>query len=346
MASKFYEPVRSVNSMDDMALWKNSTAYYDIIGFIKTINWAVQGRKLSKKLNPSRTADNLLHIFDALNKMIDETPPPFDNWFEKMKSSSTELLKRALPLFFHPAIIEVGAYFIKSFANATRSDEGRELAFIMFLCALYKKKALVDKDNLYVGLKIFNAYLQCVRRLQLKYRMEPAGSHSISSMDDQHVPFIWGSAQLSVKEPFEPNRFLETDVIKRYKDEYYFIGYIDHNQQVESGSSAEHSSQLESLSSLDSWEVINSVLIDKYEEEFLGKFPVIQHMLFGSILELKEISSGKFNVWQDNMRNKVLLANQQAIMDQSTTIWEMILTQLRWTTISNKISKLISGRKH
>lgn len=40
-------------------------------------------------------------------------------------------------------------------------------------------------------------YLEIVRRLQLRYQMEPAGSHGAWSLDDyQFVPFIWGSAQL------------------------------------------------------------------------------------------------------------------------------------------------------
>lgn len=43
----------------------------------------------------------------------------------------------------------------------------------------------------------FHRYLEIVRRLQLRYQMEPAGSHGAWSLDDyQFVPFIWGSAQL------------------------------------------------------------------------------------------------------------------------------------------------------
>lgn len=123
--------------------------------------------------------------------MVNETPPIHDkesycNLFEKMKSTSTKLLKEALPVIFHPELIEVSAYFTESFGNATRIDYGHchELAFIMFLCALYKIKALSEEDNLYVGLKIFNAYLQVVRQLQLTYRIEPADSHGVSSMYD------------------------------------------------------------------------------------------------------------------------------------------------------------------
>ncbi|XP_031624658.1 serine/threonine-protein phosphatase 2A activator [Contarinia nasturtii] len=298
-------PVRSVKSVNDMAFWEKSTAYYDIIGFINAISQAIQGKKLSTKVDASPIADNLVQVFEVLNKLVDETPPleqpqrfgnkAYREWFEKMKIQSPDLLKRALPAEFHPALIEVAEYFTESFGNATRIDygTGHELTFIMFLCALYKIHALTESDNLHTGLKIFNEYLLFVRRLQLTYRMEPAGSHGVWSLDDyQYVPFIWGSAQLAVNAPFEPHHFLEPDVIDRYKNEYYFIGCIDYILQVKTGSFAEHSNQLWSISSVDSWVKINSGLVKKYQKELLAKFPVIQHVLFGSILEFKRIKEG------------------------------------------------------
>lgn len=229
-----------------MATWEKSTAYYDIIGFINAISQAIQGKKLSIKLDPSPIADNLVRIFEEeMHRLVDETPPLDDpqrfgnkayrDWFEKMKSQSYGLLKNALPEEFHPALIEVTTYFVESFGNPTRIDygTGHELTFIMFLCALYKIHALKESDNLHTGLKIFNSYLVFVRRLQLTYRMEPAGSHGVWSLDDyQYIPFIWGSAQLAVNSPFEPHHFTELDHIEHYKDEYYFMGCIDYINQV------------------------------------------------------------------------------------------------------------------
>lgn len=52
-------------------------------------------------------------------------------------------------------------------------------------------------DRAAVGCKVFTRYLNVVRKLQQTYRMEPAGSHGVWSLDDyQFVPFIWGSSQL------------------------------------------------------------------------------------------------------------------------------------------------------
>lgn len=193
-----------------MAAWEKSQAYFDIIGFVNGISTSIQGKKLTTLLESSPIAESIASIFVELNKLVDETPPleqpqrfgnkAYRDWHQKLHEHSEAILKEALPEKFYPAIIEVNVYFKESFGNATRIDygTGHELAFIMFLCALYKIEALTEKDNVYTGLKIFNAYLLFVRRLQLTYRMEPAGSHGVWSLDDyQFIPFIWGSAQLA-----------------------------------------------------------------------------------------------------------------------------------------------------
>lgn len=97
-------------------------------------------------------------------------------------------------------VTELGFYLSESFGNSVRIDygTGHELSFVFFLCSLFKAEILKEEDNVASALKLFNAYLTFVRRLQKTYRMEPAGSQGVWSLDDyQFIPFIWGSAQLS-----------------------------------------------------------------------------------------------------------------------------------------------------
>lgn len=157
---------------------------------------------------------------------------------------------------------------------------------------LYKIGVLEKSDELAVVIKVFNKYICFVRKLQLTYRMEPAGSHGVWSLDDyQFIPFIWGSAQL-INTPIEPVKFVEEETINEFKDDYMFIGCIDYIQQVKTGHIAEHSNQLWSISAVPSWSKICSGLIKMYQKEVLSKFPVIQHVLFGEIHKLTAVKSG------------------------------------------------------
>lgn len=94
---------------------------------------------------------------------------------------------------------EISTYLCESFGNDTRIDygTGHEMAFAMFLLCLFKIKALKDADTKIVAVKVFNEYLKLARKLQTVYKMEPAGSHGVWSLDDyQFLPFIFGSGQL------------------------------------------------------------------------------------------------------------------------------------------------------
>lgn len=132
-----------------------------------------------------------------------------------------------MPSIDQQDVIELTAYIVDSFGNPTRIDygTGHELSFCMFLCGLFKVNILKQSDSkatvnvlftrliyyiylLYVHMFLLSSlnicvhfhlirYIEIVRRLQLRYQMEPAGSHGAWSLDDyQFVPFIWGSAQL------------------------------------------------------------------------------------------------------------------------------------------------------
>ncbi|XP_055639591.1 serine/threonine-protein phosphatase 2A activator isoform X2 [Toxorhynchites rutilus septentrionalis] len=290
----------------DMAKWERSEAYYDLMGFISSICVALQGTKLSQQFEINPVVQKLIDALKRLEQLAIETPPidqparfgntAFRTWFQKMQSESSELISNALPERFKEAVPEINLYFVESFGNATRIDygTGHELSFIMFVICLFKIGAIERDAEVAVGLKLFNQYLSFVRKLQVTYRMEPAGSHGVWSLDDfQFVPFIWGSAQLAVNSPLEPAQFVEDKHIDEHRKEYLFVSCIDYIRQVKTGHFAEHSNQLWSISAVPSWAKISTGLIKMYQKEVLSKFPVIQHVYFGSILTLNPVKPGK-----------------------------------------------------
>ncbi|GLH02311.1 Serine/threonine-protein phosphatase 2A activator [Gryllus bimaculatus] len=82
----------------------------------------------------------------------------------------------------------------------------------------------------------------------------------------------------------EPKSFLDNSVVQQYAGQYMFIACIEFINKVKTGVFAEHSNQLWNISGVATWTKINSGLIKMYKAEVLGKFPVIQHVLFGSLM--------------------------------------------------------------
>ena len=58
--------------------------------------------------------------------------------------------------------------------------------------------------------------------------------------------------------------------------------------QVKTGPFAEHSNQLWNVSGVKTWDKVFTGLVKMYRNEVLAKFPVIQHVFFGSIFTLEE----------------------------------------------------------
>lgn len=300
----FIEPQKEVKNAMEMVRWEKSETYFDLLGFVNSLCMCIQGRNNSYKCQVSPIVQKLLDVLGKIEKLAIETPPvdqpqrfgniAFRNWFQKLKDNAPLYLTEILPENLHGSIVELLPYFLDSFGNPTRIDygTGHELSFVFFLMALFKIEALTNTDELAVAIKVFNTYLVFARKLQVTYRMEPAGSHGVWSLDDyQFMPFIWGSAQL-IGTPIEPVKFVEQETIDEHRKEFMFIGCIDYIQQVKTGHIAEHSNQLWSISAVASWSKICTGLIKMYQKEVLSKFPVIQHVLFGSIFTLNPVKPG------------------------------------------------------
>ena len=58
--------------------------------------------------------------------------------------------------------------------------------------------------------------------------------------------------------------------------------------EVKTGPFAEHSNQLWNISGVQTWEKVFQGLIKMYRAEVLSKYPVIQHVFFGSVFTLEK----------------------------------------------------------
>ncbi|XP_050510462.1 serine/threonine-protein phosphatase 2A activator isoform X2 [Diabrotica virgifera virgifera] len=286
--------------MGDMQHWEKSEAYHEYLGFVCALNEAIKCKTNSAgSANASEEINKICSLLNSLDTWIDEIPPiqqpqrfgnqAFKQWFAKVKDGAAELLHSIFPENLHKTIPEVSVYLIEGFGNATRIDygTGHELSFLMFLCALFKIGYLKTGDGPAVAGKVFVRYLEVVRKLQTTYNMEPAGSHGVWSLDDyQFVPFIWGSSQFIGNGHFEPTCFLKDNIVSKHSSEYMFLSCIEYINRVKTGPFAEHSNQLWSISGVSTWTKINTGLIKMYKAEVLGKFPLVQHIYFGSIFTL------------------------------------------------------------
>ncbi|XP_021574076.1 serine/threonine-protein phosphatase 2A activator isoform X3 [Carlito syrichta] len=224
-----------------MGKWKRSQAYADYIGFILTLNEGVKGKKLTVTHRVSEEAENLVAT--------------------------------VVPPHLAAAVPEVAVYLKESVGNATRIDygTGHEAAFAAFLCCLCKIGVLRVDDQIAIVFKVFNRYLEVMRKLQKTYRMEPAGSQGVWGLDDfQFLPFIWGSSQLIDHPYLEPRHFVDEKAVNENHRDYMFLECILFITEMKTGPFAEHSNQLWNISAVPSWSKVNQGLVRMYKAEVSG----------------------------------------------------------------------------
>uniref|UniRef100_A0A8I6ASU9 Serine/threonine-protein phosphatase 2A activator n=1 Tax=Rattus norvegicus TaxID=10116 RepID=A0A8I6ASU9_RAT len=259
----FIIPKKEIHTVPDMGKWKRSQAYADYIGFILTLNEGVKGKKLTFDYKVSEEAENLVAT--------------------------------VIPTNLAAAVPEVAVYLKEAVGNSTRIDygTGHEAAFAAFLCCLCKIGVLRVDDQVAIVFKVFDRYLEVMRKLQKTYRMEPAGSQGVWGLDDfQFLPFIWGSSQLIDHPHLEPRHFVDEKAVSENHKDYMFLQCILFITEMKTGPFAEHSNQLWNISAVPSWSKVNQGLIRMYKAECLEKFPVIQHFKFGSLLPIHPVTSG------------------------------------------------------
>lgn len=251
----------------------------------------------------------MLKLLDELRKWAEEIEPvhpsgrfgnkAFRTWHERLVAQASTLLQSVVSTRGEctsapgwdtsekDVCEEVGAYLCGSFGDATRIDygSGHEAMFVVVLFCLRCCGVFSSTDDAELVLLVFQKYLSVARVLQIKYMLEPAGSHGVWGLDDySFLPFLWGSSQLLTSQRISPMIVDDDAALQEQRAEYIYVDAIAFIKEMKKGSFFEHSPMLYDISRVHGgWAKINQGMILMYRGEVWEKRVVVQHLLFGNI---------------------------------------------------------------
>ncbi|CAH9138365.1 unnamed protein product [Cuscuta epithymum] len=293
----FQTPTKRIQSQIDIDHFHSSETCRNFLGFVVALSESIRSHKLSDPCPVSIEVSALVSIIQTLISYVDEIPPApqssrygniaYRTWHERLCSDAKSFMIQFLPPELHSATVELVPYLADSFGNASRIDygTGHETNFAAWLYCLARLGVVKEYDYQALVARVFVKYLELMRKLQMTYNLEPAGSHGVWGLDDYHfLPFIFGSSQLIDHKYMKPKSIHNQDILENFSNEYLYLSCIAFIKKVKKGLFAEHSPMLDDISGVPSWNKVNSGLLKMYKIEVLQKVPIMQHFLFGSII--------------------------------------------------------------
>jgi len=93
----------------------------------------------------------------------------------------------------------------------------------------------------------------------------------------------------------KPKSILDIDILDEFAPSYLYLASIRSIMQVKTAALAWNSPMLNDISAVKTWEKVNEGLGKMYRVEVMGKLPIMQHFLFGRIINFEPSSSTSSN---------------------------------------------------
>ncbi|KAI7358150.1 Phosphotyrosyl phosphatase activator [Hortaea werneckii] len=301
----YTRPSRRILSEKDHQLFVESKTHELIVAFVFHLSDSVRDKTISDVAKSPAAEDAevkaLLGVLDEAQAILQRCPPvdtgsrfgnPAFRTFLDQVQENVPSWQRQLGVKDDAAIDEVGLYLVNAFGNGTRIDygSGHELNFLLFLLCLNRISLLPERTFPALALLIFPRYLRLMREVQSTYYLEPAGSHGVWGLDDyQFLPFLFGASQLVNHKHIRPLSIHNPLIIEECARDYLYLDQIAWVNETKTVKGLRwHSPMLDDISAAKNWAKIEAGLRKMFVHEVLGKLPVAQHFLFGSLLPAAE----------------------------------------------------------
>ncbi|KAJ8565328.1 hypothetical protein K7X08_007904 [Anisodus acutangulus] len=250
----FQTPIKIIQTQNDIVQFSSSSTCLHFLGFIVSLSESIRSHKLSDHCHVSPAVLEIVEILQTLIVYIDEIPLApqssrygnlaYRTWHERMSCDAESFLLRLLPFELKEASVELVPYFTDSFGNSSRIDygTGHETNFAAWLYCLARLGVVKEEGYHALVSRVFVKYLELMRKLQVTYSLEPAGSHGVWGLDDYHfLPFIFGASQLIDHKYMKPKSIHNEDILENFANEYLYLSCIVFIKKVKKGLFAEHS---------------------------------------------------------------------------------------------------------
>ncbi|KAJ2793869.1 Serine/threonine-protein phosphatase 2A activator 2 [Coemansia guatemalensis] len=294
-------PTRQILTPEDLSRFLESPACTELVDFITALNEAIVGVKTTDHIEDSPVIQKLLALLENIKQTNKDIPPldtksrfgnpAFRDFYDRCEAQLPSWLANIVPT---ENIEEVSKYAQECFGNRRRIDygTGHELNFLAFLLCLYKLEVVQREDFRALVIHVFFRYIEIMRGLQLSYWLEPAGSQGVWGLDDFHfLPFLFGAGQLRTHKHLRPKSIHSEEILDEFSKDYMYFECVRFVNSIKTGSIRWHSPMIDDISGAKSWEKVNVGMFKMFRAEVIGKLPIMQHFMFGSLISFSGSSA-------------------------------------------------------